>query len=128
MSFGNRLYDLRKRRGLSQEELGEKINVSRQTISKYELGEAIPDMEKLVMLSDYFSISLDELVLGVTPGETSAPTPPSFLREKVEALATEANKTRAKKLGRIILIVFFVSLLIDFLSLLIFFLVRGFPG
>lgn len=128
MTFGNRLYDLRKKKGLSQEELGEKINVSRQTVSKYELGEAIPDMEKLVMLSDYFGVSLDELVLGVTHEEAAAPASPSFLREKVEALATEANKKRAKKTARLILIILFGFVLIDLLSLLIFLLVRGFPG
>lgn len=44
-----------------------RLNVTRQTTSKWKLGEATPDMEKLMMLSDYFHISLDELVLGKVP-------------------------------------------------------------
>ena len=52
MAFHKNLYQLRKSSGLSQEELAEKLNVSRQTISKWELGESSPDMEKLIILSD----------------------------------------------------------------------------
>lgn len=128
MEFGNRLYELRKKKGLSQEELGEKINVSRQTISKYELGDAIPDMEKLVMLSDYFHVSLDELVLGFKAPYITGTAPQSVLREKVEALATEANRRRVRKFLKIAGIVFLAVLLIDLISMLIYFLVMGFPG
>ena len=49
-------------RGLSQEELGAALGVSRQTISKWELAQSYPDFQKLVLLSDYFKISLDTLV------------------------------------------------------------------
>ena len=48
MEFNNRLYELRKQKGFSQEELANRLNVSRQTISKWEVGESTPDMEKLV--------------------------------------------------------------------------------
>lgn len=44
MSLGNNLYNARKRRGLSQEEVAEKLGVSRQTISKWELNETLPDI------------------------------------------------------------------------------------
>ena len=53
---------LRKNKGLSQEELGNKLNVARQTVSKWELGETTPEMDKLEELSDLFEISIDELV------------------------------------------------------------------
>jgi transcriptional regulator with XRE-family HTH domain len=128
MEFGNRLYELRKKKGLSQEELGNKINVSRQTISKYELSEAIPDMEKLVLLSDYFHVSLDELVLGNEVREPSVERPPSVIRKKVEALCTETNKKRARKFLKIAGIVFLIVLAIDLISMLIYFLINGFPG
>ena len=62
MNFSEKLYELRKKEGLSQEELAEKVNVSRQTISKWEMGQSSPEMEKLVNLSKIFDISLDELV------------------------------------------------------------------
>jgi len=64
VEFQNRLYDLRKKRGISQEELAGEVGVSRQTISKWETGESTPDMEKMITLSAYFGITLDELVLG----------------------------------------------------------------
>ena len=63
MEFNNKLYELRKQKGLSQEELANRLNVSRQTVSKWEVGESSPDMEKLVAISELFDISLDELVL-----------------------------------------------------------------
>lgn len=62
MNFSEKLYELRKKEGFSQEELAEKVNVSRQTVSKWEMGQSTPEMEKLIILSDIFNISIDELV------------------------------------------------------------------
>ena len=62
MNFNEKLIKLRKERGLSQEELGAAVGVSRQTISKWQLAQSYPDFQKLVLLSDYFKISLDTLV------------------------------------------------------------------
>lgn len=59
--FGTRLMNLRKSRGLSQEELGNLAGVSRQTVSKWELNQTTPEMDKLILLGDIFSVSLDEL-------------------------------------------------------------------
>ena len=62
MKFHEKLAALRKGKGLSQEELGMELHVSRQTVSKWESGQSYPDFQRLVMLSDYFGMSLDELV------------------------------------------------------------------
>ncbi len=62
MKFNEKLIELRKKKGLSQEELGYKINVTRQTISKWELGQTSPEMDKLVELSKIFEISVDDLL------------------------------------------------------------------
>lgn len=62
MKFNEKLLELRKRQGLSQEELGMELQVSRQTVSKWEAGQSYPDFQRLVLLSDYFGMSLDELV------------------------------------------------------------------
>lgn len=62
MKFNEKLIELRKTKGLSQEELGNELGVSRQTISKWELGQSYPDFQKLVLLSDFFDISLDKLI------------------------------------------------------------------
>ena len=60
----NRLYELRKQQGLSQEELAEKLGVSRQAVSKWERSEASPDTDNLIALAKIYGMSLDELVYG----------------------------------------------------------------
>lgn len=72
MEFNNRLYQLRKQKGLSQEELASRLNVSRQTVSKWEIGDSAPDMEKLIAMSELFDVSLDYLMLGKE--DSSQPT------------------------------------------------------
>lgn len=62
MEIGNKILELRKKHNLSQEELAEKMNVARQTISKWELGETSPDIKQAKALSKIFNVSLDELV------------------------------------------------------------------
>lgn len=62
MNFNENLLSLRKQHGLSQEQLGQQVGVSRQTVSKWELGETTPELDKLIQLSDYFNISTDELI------------------------------------------------------------------
>ena len=61
MNLGNQIYELRKKSNLSQEQLAEKVGVTRQTISKWELGETSPDIRQAQALSRIFGISLDEL-------------------------------------------------------------------
>lgn len=72
MNFSENLMRLRKEKGLSQEALGEKIGVTRQTVSKWETGETTPEMNKLIELAQFFAVSLDELV-GKDPAEKSLP-------------------------------------------------------
>ena len=61
MEIGKNIMNLRKKNGLSQEDLAEKIGVARQTISKWELGETSPDLKQSKELSKIFNVSLDEL-------------------------------------------------------------------
>ena len=61
MDLGNRIANLRKKNNLSQEELADKIGVTRQTISKWELNNTTPDIVQAKKISEVFSISLDEL-------------------------------------------------------------------
>ena len=62
MEMGKKILKYRKKMDLSQEMLGEKINVSRQTISNWESGETYPNSEQLKLLSQVFKVSIDELV------------------------------------------------------------------
>ena len=75
MNFSEKLYTLRKARQLSQEELAEVIGVSRQAVQKWESGASQPDTGNFVALSDYFGVSLDELIKGeAAPAPAPAPT------------------------------------------------------
>lgn len=60
--LSEKIRDLRKKAGLSQEELAEKLDVSRQAVSKWELGAAVPTADKLLEISDLFGVSLDHLM------------------------------------------------------------------
>jgi transcriptional regulator with XRE-family HTH domain len=62
MDIQTKIQALRKKEGLSQEQLAEKIGVSRQAVAKWELGQSIPELEKLIDLSNFFKISIDRLV------------------------------------------------------------------
>lgn len=62
MSLGNHLFEARKKRGLSQEEVAGKLGVSRQTISKWETDETLPDIRQSKRLAVLYGLSLDELV------------------------------------------------------------------
>ena len=64
MTLGERIKNYRRKTGLSQEQLAEKINVSRQAITKWENDSGIPDIDNLISLSKVMGISLDELVMG----------------------------------------------------------------
>lgn len=63
LEIANRLYELRKKNGLSQEALAEKLGISRQSISKWERAESSPDTDNLISLAKLYNISLDELLL-----------------------------------------------------------------
>ena len=62
MTFGEKLQFLRKQKGFSQERLSQQLTVSRQAISKWELGESLPDTENVIQLSKLFSVSIDYLL------------------------------------------------------------------
>ena len=72
MALPEKLYVLRKKSGLSQEQLAEALNVSRQAISKWEGGSATPESDKLLALSNYFGVSLDYLLKGGAPDAAPA--------------------------------------------------------
>ena len=62
MSLGNNLFKVRKKKGLSQEEVAERLGVSRQTISKWETNETLPDIRQSKSLAILYNLSLDELI------------------------------------------------------------------
>lgn len=76
MDFRERLFDLRRQAGLSQEELANLVGVTRQAVQKWESGMSRPDMDNLVSLAEYFKVSLDYLITGKDP---TPPPPPTIV-------------------------------------------------
>ena len=98
----NRLYQYRKQMGISQEELAEKIGVSRQAVSKWERAEASPDTDNLIELSKIYGVSLDEMMLGTKPaGEGKAESAEQTEEHKTEDTSTqsEANNSEHVHVG-----------------------------
>lgn len=109
MKLGEKILKLRKQKGLSQEQLGEEINVTRQTISNWELGETLPNPEQLKLLSKMLDVSIDELLDN----------------ERKDELITKVSNT--EKLAGIIIkilkfigIAFLIFLVIDVIAFILF--------
>ena len=85
MSLGERLYELRKSKNLSQEEVADKLNVTRQTVSKWETDESKPDFDKIVPICELFEINSEELLTGKKEEATE------------NGAATKENKELKKK-------------------------------
>lgn len=76
MTLGEKIFTLRNQSKLSQGELAEKLNVSRQSISKWETGASVPELDKLIALSEVFGVTLDELAKGdAVPRRAPEPAP-----------------------------------------------------
>ena len=113
MPLGNKILDLRKKNGLSQEQLGEMIDVTRQTISNWELGETSPNPEQLKRLSKALKVSIDDLLDNDIK---------NIVIEKVSNTEklTELSIKAVKFLG----VLFMILLIIDIISFFIFMVLR----
>ena len=98
MSLGERLYELRKNKGLSQEEVAERLNVTRQSVSKWETDESKPDFDKIVPICELYEISTNELLSGTK-------------EEKQEEEVAVINKDNKKKRALIITSAIFIYFL-----------------
>lgn len=96
MEFSEKLIALRKGRELTQEQLAEQLNVSRQSISKWESGQVIPDVEKIVELSKAFDVTLDYLLKPSEIDELSVKTDILEQQQK-QLLSKEQTRTRIYK-------------------------------
>ncbi len=94
MKFQDKLLVLRKEKELSQEKLAERIGVSRQAVAKWEAGQSCPDMDKLIVLSDYFGISMDRLVKDFSDEDCSYQYTklPDMNNEKIIEFLCQAKK------------------------------------
>ena len=94
MNFGEKLAFLRKQRGMTQMELAEKLDISRQAVSKWERGTAEPSIENLINIGKLFDISVDDLV-NDNPYSQDVPTEQAAVKEnQVESVSQEPEKRR----------------------------------
>ena len=117
MEIGSKILELRKKANLSQEQLAEKMNVTRQTISKWELNETTPDIKQAKELSKIFKISLDELADNDIQ---------SIMVEKISN--TEKLAGLVLKVLRWLGIIFIIVLVIDIVSLIIYTTSSNYPN
>ena len=92
MTLAEKILSLRTRRGMSQDALAEKMEVSRQSVSKWETAQSVPDLDKIIKLADLFGVGVDELV---REGESPRPPEPKVIyveRERKPEL-TAVQKT-----------------------------------
>ena len=82
MEFHERLYEVRKNAGMTQSDLADKLGVSRQAVSRWEMGTAKPELENLVSISEIFGVSTDFLLKGTVTESVSAGDPPTQKAEK----------------------------------------------
>ena len=113
MDLGKKIQELRKKENLSQEQLAEKMNVTRQTISKWELNETTPDIKQAKELSRLFKIRLYEL----TENDTT-----TLVMQKVSN--TEKLAGLVLKVSKWLGVCFLVTLVIDIISFIIFMFIK----
>lgn len=101
MTIGEKLLNLRKQKNLSQEEVANRLNVSRQTISKWETDQSTPDLDKIGPLCELFEISADELIIG----ESTIKLETTNEQEEKNQFA-DNRKKRAQGIGRGMLLYF----------------------
>ena len=108
MSLGDNILNYRKKSGLSQEKLGEKVDVTRQTISNWELNQTAPNPDQLKLLSKALNVSVDNLIENDLQ---------NVVLSKVK-IPEKQTKT-IKKILKGLLIVFIIFLIIDVISLIV---------
>ena len=125
MNVADRIQNLRKMKGISQEQLADEIGVSRQAVSKWESEQSMPDLEKTILMSEYFEVTTDYLLKGIEPTkEKEHMTVGDVIDQKI---LTDTNGKRMKKIFRYVLWVFAGVLVVDLISLIIYVIVHGLP-
>ncbi len=70
MNISDRIQSLRKINGISQEALADRLGVSRQAVSKWESEQSLPDLEKIILMSEFFDVTTDYILKGIEPAKT----------------------------------------------------------
>lgn len=118
MNIADRIQSLRKTKGVSQEQLADALGVSRQAVSKWESEQTTPDLEKIILMSEYFEVTTDYILKGIeTVEEMEHKTVGDVIDQKI---LTEKNGKRVKKIFKYILFVFLGVMAVDLLSFILY--------
>jgi len=118
VTFGQRLYELRKTKNISQEELAELLDVSRQSISKWENDKAYPEMTRLLFMSEYFDVSLDYLMRGTEEDENKEDATVSYEAKNI-LLVWNSFVSNLSGKQRKLLIVLYVLLICVYVAIVV---------
>ena len=108
MKFHEKLLDLRKKAGMTQSDLAEKMNVSRQAVSRWEMGTAMPDVENLIAMSDLFGVSLDYML----KDKTETPSQDPEKRQPRPDFMTRVKQMKPLEIAAMVVLVLMAMLLI----------------
>ena len=92
-NLGEKLFELRKAKNLSQEEVADKLGVTRQSVSKWETNQSTPDFDKIVPLCELFEISTDELLIGKREDKKEIKEEKVLTKEEVRRKSAEIVST-----------------------------------
>lgn len=110
-TIGERIYELRKQSNMSQGELADELDVSRQTISKWENDSSLPELDKIIRLCEVFDVSSDYILRGVADiGEEAEEKEPTVIKEKTVIIEKATDIKTLFATGLLINAMFFVFL------------------
>ena len=101
MNLGERLFELRKAKNLTQDDMAEKLNVTRQTVSKWETNQSTPDFDKIMPLCELFEIGVEELLTGKKPEEQQ--------KKEEKVLTKQEVKEKSAKVVSTSIFIYFVA-------------------
>lgn len=104
VDLGEKLFELRKSKNLTQDDVAEKLNVTRQTVSKWETNQSTPDFDKIVPLCELFEIGVEELLTGKKPEEKEQPE-----NEEEKVLTKQEVKEKSAKVVSSSILIYIVA-------------------
>ena len=112
MTIGTKIQKLRKQHGLSQEQLAETLGVSRQAVSKWEAEQSVPDVDKIVLICDYFGVTTDYILRNEELPKTEQEHEPQFdnlVQNKYNISENEEKKKKSALLLAVAIMLYIIS-------------------
>ena len=123
MTFGERLYELRNKKNISQEDLAEVLDVSRQSIPKWENDKAYPEMTRLLFMSEYFDVSLDYLMRGIDKEDNDEKVTEKYKTKNILLVQNDflSNLSKKQKTLFLLLYILIIGALVSIIISVIYF-------